>query len=179
MIKQKSIIKKYAVALYEFVVTLQLPQLAQVEQELLAVAAKLNDNKRYKKLMFSQFSPYKMKQVFISTALTALDISEVVQNFIAILIVNNRVYLLSAIIEHFKEIVLESAGVLQAEITICNDDDLSADIKQQLSEASGKKVSLKIVKDNNILGGFVLKVHNKVMDYSLKNRLNKLKKILE
>lgn len=177
MIQQRSIIKKYAAALYE--VAINLKQLKEVEQGLLIVEEKLNNNQHYKKLMFSQVAPYKVKQVFINTALHDLNISEVIRNFVAILITNNRVYLLSAIIQRFKEVVLESADILQAEITVCdNDEVLCIDIKQQLTEISGKKVLLETIKNNYILGGFILRVHNKIMDYSLRNRLNKLKKLL-
>ncbi|MDJ1304938.1 MAG: ATP synthase F1 subunit delta [Candidatus Midichloria sp.] len=178
MIRQKSIIKKYAKTLYE--IAKEQSSIEGVKKDLNAISEKLSNNKHYKKLMFSQFSPYKMKKMFINTALDGLNIGDVTRNFIEVLLVNNRISMLDDMIKFFNEIILFESGIIKASLTICpRQEDISQFIKEQLKSASGKEILLESEENKEILGGFIIRVGNKVLDYSLRNRLNKLKKVLE
>ncbi|WHQ46384.1 MAG: ATP synthase F1 subunit delta [Candidatus Midichloria sp.] len=178
MIQQKNIIKKYSKALYE--VAKEQNSLESIKKDLNVISEKLSNNKHYKRLMFSQFSPYKMKKMFINTALDGLNIRDIARNFIEVLLVNNRINMLDYMIECFSEITLYNSGVVKANLTVCpHHGDIGQFIKEQLKNVSGKEILLETGENKEILGGFIIRVGNKVLDYSLRTRLNKLKKVLE
>ncbi|CAG7590191.1 MAG: ATP synthase F1 subunit delta [Candidatus Midichloria sp.] len=177
MILQKSIIKKYAKTLYE--IAKEQSSIESIKKDLNAISEKLSNNKHYKKLMFSQFSPYKMKKMFINTALDGLNIREITRNFIEVLLVNNRINMLDDMLKCFNEIILSESGIVKANLTVCpHQEDISQFIEEQLESVSGKEILLESEENKEILGGFIIRVGNKVLDYSLRNRLNKLKKYL-
>ena len=54
-------------------------------------------------------------------------------------------------------------------------DEQRKNIKEQLKNTLGEKLSLKFIIDKKIIGGLVVKVGSKMIDTSLANKINKLK----
>ena len=53
--------------------------------------------------------------------------------------------------------------------------DLTADLQKKLSRLTGKNVLLKMLIDESILGGMVIRMGDKVLDFSIRSRLDKLR----
>ncbi len=53
--------------------------------------------------------------------------------------------------------------------------DLTADLQKKLSRLTGKNVLLKMLIDESILGGMVIRMGDKVLDFSICSRLDKLR----
>jgi len=87
-----------------------------------------------------------------------------------------RVAIVPAIARMLRKIINDKIGVVEAEaVTVVelNEDDRQA-IRQQLKSMTGKKVRLSSKIDASILGGFVIRIENSVLDMSLKSKLDAL-----
>ena len=98
-------------------------------------------------------------------------------NFIKLVAKNRRLPALSDAITAFNALVAESKGEIAAEVTSA--EKLSPahvnDLKAALKSSMGRDVQLSAVVDKSILGGLIVKVGSKMMDNSLKTKLQNLK----
>lgn len=107
--------------------------------------------------------------------------SKVVDKFVDTLIADNNVSQIEKILYYFNKIWNKENSVVEAEIKTSG--KISDDIKsgllnylKQISKAEGIKITEK--EDKKIMGGFVLKYNDKIIDASVKNRLNSFKNSL-
>ncbi len=85
------------------------------------------------------------------------------------------------IMEKFADLYNSKNGIVVTQV--CVRRDVSQDILKEIEEFvqrkyGAKKVELKIVMDENIKGGIIIRVGDEVMDASIEKKLNKLKQVL-
>jgi F-type H+-transporting ATPase subunit delta len=97
--------------------------------------------------------------------------------FLKVLEQNKRFSNLYSIISQFININVYNRGDVLADITSAEElnDEQRKNIKEQLKNTLGEKLSLKFIIDKKIIGGLVVKVGSKMIDTSLANKINKLK----
>jgi F-type H+-transporting ATPase subunit delta len=98
-------------------------------------------------------------------------------NFIKLVAKNRRLFAIEGMIKAYRALVAAQKGEVQAEVTSA--EPLSAkhiaDIKAALKEKIGQDVQLATRTDAAILGGLVIKVGSRMIDSSLKTKLQNLK----
>ncbi len=101
-------------------------------------------------------------------------------NFFALVIHKNRAFYLSVIAKVFIEQYNTLNNIMQASVKTAHaiDDKLKEEIKQFISNYSGKKVELKSTVDPKLIGGLVIQMEDKLFDASISGKLNKLKQDL-
>jgi F-type H+-transporting ATPase subunit delta len=106
------------------------------------------------------------------------DADETVRNFLALLIEKHRVPALFRIRQRFEALWQEENKILPVQITSAIELDAQTvgSIGDRIGERTGRKVELTSSVDPNILGGIVLQVGNNVLDASIRNRLENLRK---
>ncbi len=106
------------------------------------------------------------------------QIKDVIDNFINVVIENNNVSKINKIIEQFEIIWNKEEGVVEAEIISARklDDKIVKLLNSYITELSGAKdVIAQEQVDKNVLGGVIIKYGDKVLDGSLKIRIDNLK----
>lgn len=100
--------------------------------------------------------------------------------FLNMLIDKNRFYLVPVINKLIKEKAKELANILEVETvtSITLDDDMKKTLTEKLNKLLNKKIELKNTISDDIIGGVVLKYKDKVIDGSIKNKLEKIEKQL-
>ncbi|MFA5420808.1 MAG: F0F1 ATP synthase subunit delta [Patescibacteria group bacterium] len=106
------------------------------------------------------------------------DKSGVVERFVGILIKDNNVSQIEKIIYYFEKIWNKEYSIVEAELKTSQkvgDEtrNLLIDYLKKVSEVEDVKITEK--EDKKIKGGFVLKYKDKILDASIKNRLNSFK----
>ena len=98
-------------------------------------------------------------------------------NFIKLVANNRRLPALFDAITAFTALVAESKGEVAAEVTSAEklSDKHIKDLKAALKASTGRDVQLSAKVDTSILGGLIVKVGSKMMDNSLKTKLQNLK----
>ncbi len=98
-------------------------------------------------------------------------------NFLKLMAQKRRLAAVPGAITAFQALVSESKGEVMAEVTSA--EKLSpkqiADVKSALKSAVGSDVALTTTVDASILGGLIVKVGSRMLDNSLKTKLQNLK----
>jgi F-type H+-transporting ATPase subunit delta len=107
-------------------------------------------------------------------------ISQMVRNFVAVLIDKRRIKFLDEIVAEFAHELNLRLGFAEAEITTTR--ELSADersaLEADLTKVTGKKIRARYDQDKGILGGAVARVGSTVFDGSVKGQLEKIREQL-
>jgi F-type H+-transporting ATPase subunit delta len=106
------------------------------------------------------------------------DADETVANFLALLVEKHRMPAVFRIRNRFERLWQEENKVLPVQITsaVELDESTISNIGDRIGERTGRKVELRSAVDPDILGGLVLQVGNNVLDASIRNRLENLRK---
>ena len=102
--------------------------------------------------------------------------------FLCVLVERNRINLLQAIIANYLELIYQTASIQMVEIytaypfTNLQRDKLIKKLKQVMN---AREIRLVINVDSSLIGGFLVKTKSKILDFSIKNQLQKLAKHLD
>jgi len=98
-------------------------------------------------------------------------------NFIKLVASNRRLFAVRGMIKVFRTLVARHKGEITAEVTVA--DEISPqrldEIKAALNAVTGKDVQVDMRIDPAIIGGLVVKLGSRMVDSSLRTRLNALK----
>jgi len=113
-------------------------------------------------------------------AAAAGKLSKEVKRLAEMLCARGKPELLPGISELVEEMIRQEASEVDAEVVTATklDAPLQQKIAEALSEAVGRSVKLHVSQDASILGGLVVRIGDRQMDYSLRTRLQELKRAL-
>jgi F-type H+-transporting ATPase subunit delta len=107
----------------------------------------------------------------------AMGLSTLALNFLRTLCANRRLGIVDQVIRSYQALVAADRGQAIADVTSA--EKLSAqqltDLKAALNSTLGKAVQISTTVDPSLLGGLIVKVGSKMIDNSLKTKLQNLK----
>lgn len=109
------------------------------------------------------------------------DISGIINNFVEILKKDNCLSQMEKIIFYFNEFWKKEYSLVEAEISTAREinSELKKDLVEYLTKISqAKKINIVEKENNKLIGGFVVKYNDKIIDASIKNKINKFKNSL-
>ena len=170
----EEIAEVYARSLFE--VALESGNLDQVREQLGEVADELHGNRDLQVFFFSPYFSSEEKIQGLSRVVDGAD--PIVLNFLGLLIEKHRMPAIFRIRQRFEALWQAENKVLPVQITsaVELDDSTVRSIGDRIGERTGRKVELTSEVDPDILGGLVLQVGNNVLDASIRNRLDNLRK---
>jgi len=113
----------------------------------------------------------------LNAVLAKAGIGGIAANFLKVLITNRRLFAVADVIRAFRALVARFKGEATAEVTVAeplSDKNLDA-LKAALKSVSGKDVDLNVKIDPSIIGGLVVKLGSRMVDSSLRTKLNSIK----
>jgi F-type H+-transporting ATPase subunit delta len=125
------------------------------------------------------FSPYfSSAEKLDGLARMLTDADESLLNFLGLLIENHRMPVIFRIRQEYERLWDEENRVLPVEITsaIELDQATTESLGRTIGERAGRKVTLAAHVDPEILGGIVVRVGNSILDASIRNRLEQLRR---
>lgn len=102
--------------------------------------------------------------------------------FLMILVKRDRINLLKSVIANYLNLVYETASIKMIEVsTAFPFANLQKNtLIQKLKElTNAREIRLVITVDSSLIGGFLIKTESKVIDFTIKNQLQKLAKHLD
>jgi ATP synthase F1 delta subunit len=150
--------------------------LDEVHDQLTEFADALNSNRDLAVFFFSPYFSGQEKKEGLKRAVTGAD--PFLMNFLEALIERHRMPVIFRIRARFEELWDEERRLLPVEVTSSVELDKGTvdSIGERIGEQTGRTVELSSKVDPEILGGIVLRVGNFVLDASIRNRLNQLRK---
>ena len=166
---------RYASALYDLAADSK--SVDPVLADLTLLQTMLNDHKDLHLVIKSPLIVSTDKLDILEKLLLNIKANKLTLTFLKVLEQNKRFSNLYSIISQFININAYNRGDVLADITSAEElnDEQRKNIKEQLKNTLGKKLSLKFIIDKKIIGGLVVKVGSKMIDTSLANKINKLK----
>jgi F-type H+-transporting ATPase subunit delta len=166
---------RYASALFE--VARSEKVLAEVERELDDFAKMLEESQDLQRLVKSPVIPAPDQIKALNALVARAQIGGLTANFLSLLARNRRLFALADMIVHFRALLAAERGEISAEVTTAHalaPDQMNL-LKDTLRAAYAKQVLITARVDQNLLGGMVVKVGSKMIDSSLRTKLNNLK----
>jgi F-type H+-transporting ATPase subunit delta len=170
----EEIARTYSEALFE--VAKEKGSLDEVHEQLGEIADAVEDDRDLQVFFFSPYFSSNEKRDGISKAISGGN-KELI-NFLELLAEKHRMPALFRIRRRFDELWSVENERLAVTVTsaIELDDSVLKSIGDEIEEKTGKTIELTSNVDESILGGLVLQVGNRVLDSSIRNRLEKLRR---
>ena len=113
----------------------------------------------------------------LTAVLDRAGIGGLATNFLLLVTSNRRLFAVRDMIKAFRELVADYRGEAAAEVTVAEQlkDEHAAALKSALHAVSGKDVDLHIKVDPAIIGGLVVKLGSRMVDSSLRTKLNAIR----
>lgn len=166
---------RYATALFELARDQNLVD--EVKADLDKFEALLNDSADLKRLVRSPVFAADAQTRALSAVLDKAGIAGIAANFLKVLTANRRLFAVADVIRAYRALVAKFKGETTADVTVAealSDKNLDA-LKVALKSVTGKDVALNVKVDPSIIGGLVVKLGSRMVDGSLRTKLNSIK----
>ena len=164
----------YARSLFE--AALDADKLDVVREQVGEFADALNGSRELQMFLFSPYFSTQEKSDGLGRAVSGAD--ETVTNFLELLLENHRMPAIFRIRRDYDRMWESYNRLLPVEVTsaVELDEDTVRSIGDRIAEQTGRKVDLSSTVDPDVLGGLVVRVGNSILDASIRNRLETLRK---
>jgi F-type H+-transporting ATPase subunit delta len=159
-----------------FAVARERQKLDLVREQLAQVADAIGSNRDLQIFFFSPYFSSAEKKDGLARVLDGAD--ETVVNFLELLIEKSRMPVIFRIRAEFERLWEEENRVLPVEITsaVALDPATTESLSKAIGERAGRNVALATHVDPEIIGGIVVRVGNSILDASIRNRLEQLRR---
>ncbi len=147
-----------------------------VREELGQVSETLESNHDMRLFFFSPYFSTEEKREGLRSTIEGAD--PVTMNLLDVLVENHRLPVVPRIRREYERLWRDANDLLPVTVTsaVELDDAVDARIGEEIGRQTGRKVELTRTVDPSIVGGFIVRVGNSILDSSIKNRLENLRK---
>ncbi len=170
---------RYATALFEL--SGEDKSRDQAETDLVALQAALDESDDLDQLIRNPMYTREQQGAAISAVVDKMDLSTMVKNVVGLMATKRRLFALPEMIAGFQALMADERGEISADVTAArelSDAQIKA-LSKQIKEATGKDVNLNVTVDDSIIGGLVVKVGSRMIDTSIRSRLNNLQNAMK
>jgi F-type H+-transporting ATPase subunit delta len=171
--------ERYATALFEL--ANEAGELDAAEADLKRFAGLIEDSGDLKRLVRSPVFSADEQYRAVAAVLEKAEIGGLVANLIKVAAKNRRLFAVPDMITAFGRLMARHRGEVSAEVTSAEplSDKHLADLKSALKVSLGKDVALEANVDPSLIGGLIVKVGSRMIDGSLRTKLNSLKLVMK
>ncbi|MDK2872818.1 MAG: F-type H+-transporting ATPase subunit delta [Desulfomicrobiaceae bacterium] len=169
--------KRYAKALFAVASSEGKTAVAKYGAELAALAEVLKAAPEILRIFRNPIFSLDEKRGVAASLLDKVSASPMVRNFCMLLADKNRLGFLPEISADYAKLLDEAQGVVRGKVVtaIRLTDAMQKAVVEKLQKDSGRKIVLDYDVDQDIIGGLVLKIGDKVLDASIRAQLQILK----
>jgi F-type H+-transporting ATPase subunit delta len=171
---QASLAGRYALAL--FGLAEEQKQLEAVGASLAAVKQALAESEELRALTTSPLIGRDEAMRAVAATASAMKLDPVTANFLGVLAKNRRLAQLGNVIRAFDTLAARHRGEVRAEVTSAHplDDGQVEALRKNLRQRVGTDIAVDLSIDPAILGGLVVKIGSRMIDGSIRTKLNNL-----
>lgn len=178
MVAETSIVSglsgRYAVALFDL--AKEGGDLESVAADLDSIDAMMRDSADLMRLVRSPVISREDQGKAMDAVMAQAEIGATTRRFIGLVARNRRLFSLGAMIGSFRQLLASHRGEVTAEVTSAqalDADQLSA-VSASLAKAVGREVNVTADVDESLIAGLVVKVGSRMIDNSLRTKLQNL-----
>ena len=165
---------RYASALFELADSQR--ALDQVAGDFANLKSMLDDSADLQRLVGSPIMPREEQRRGILAIAKQAQFSDLTRRFVGVLADNRRLFLLRSVMDAYLAELAKRRGEMTVDVTAAHalSQDQLASVTDALNRSLGSKVSVNVKVDPSILGGLVVKVGSRLIDSSVKTKLDRL-----
>jgi F-type H+-transporting ATPase subunit delta len=167
------VVKRYAKALFE--AGLETKKLESIDRDIETLQSYYEEVEEFRNLIQSPTIQDQTKQKYFQSIFKD-EIDPITLSFMSLLFMKSREYLLIEILHTYRQLVDLHRGIVRGEVhsVISLNEKEMNNLKLKLDQITKKNVVLTQYEDKSLLGGFLVKINDQVIDSSLKSQLEKL-----
>ncbi len=168
----------YGQALFD--AALDLGSLEEVYEDLKSLTELLESERKFKVLLETPRIPTREKIALIDDII-GKSYSQIIVNFIKVLTEKRRVSYIFDIFDAFKQIYVDYHQIILANVVSAEklSTEQIAKLEAKLSNLSGKKVKVKNIIDESLIGGIRVEADGRIIDGSISSKLHDMKDSLK
>lgn len=166
---------RYATALFEL--ALEQGAADDVAGDLKGLGALINESDDLLRLVRSPVLTRAEQSRAMAAILEKAGVHTLTRKFVGLIAANRRLFALPAMIGAYQKLLAAHRGEIAGEVISASplsDAQLDA-VRKQLAQAMGQEVQLESAVDESLIGGLVVRVGSRMVDYSLRTKLQNLK----
>lgn len=174
----ETIARRYSSALADVVI--KSGETDMVKSELRSWEMLFTANVQLAEVFSNPAVPYANKKGILDQIIAKVRSGQTTGNFLRVLLQNNRLVDLNAIIKRFEAELEERSGNAVAKVTAAREltDGEKAELIASLARSTGKNVKPEYIVDQNIIGGIITQIGSTIYDGSVRTQLENLREEL-
>jgi len=164
----------YARALYDFSVEQNI--MHQITADFQNLEVFLSKSEDFKKYLSNPLISTDKKQEILEKTLKS-ELNTETFKFILVLVNRDRINLLDSVIDSYLQLVYRLASIKMIEVSTAfafTNKQKNMLIKKLKDLTNAREIRLVITVDSSLIGGFLIKTNSRVVDFTVKNQLQKL-----
>ncbi|MGC3938224.1 F0F1 ATP synthase subunit delta [Roseobacter sp. EG26] len=174
-----SIAGRYATAVYE--IAKDGKAVKALEADLEALQSALGDSDDFRALIHSPIYSREEQGAAISAIAKKMKLSETFSNTLSLMAQKRRLFVLPQLVTALRDIIAAEKGEVTADVVSAKAlTKTQADkLAKTLKASTGKTVTLNATVDESLIGGLVVKVGSRMIDTSIRSKLNSLQNAMK
>lgn len=170
---------RYATALFELAD--EQKQLDEVADDLAQLRAMIGDSDDLRRMIRSPIVAKEEQGKAIQAIMEKAGLSELTRRFVGVVSGNGRLFAVDDMARAYRAILASRRGELTAEVTSATalSDKQLEQLTENLRSSMGSNVAIEAKVDPELLGGLIVKVGSRMVDSSLRTKLQKLQYVLK
>jgi F-type H+-transporting ATPase subunit delta len=166
---------RYAVALYDLADSAG--ALDAVEKDLIGFARVITGSDELRRLLTSPVFSRDQQRDALDALLRKGGAHQLTRNFVGLVACNRRLFVLEDMIAVFTHLMAQRRGEITASVTSARalSDAQRSELTNALKKSLGQDVTLDLTIDERLLGGLIVQVGSRMVDASIRTKLNNLK----
>ncbi len=170
---------RYATAVFEL--AKDSGDIAGLESQLDDLVSALDSSADLRDLISSPMYSRSAQGTAIAAVAAKKGLGEVLGNTLSLMAAKRRLFVLPQLIAALRELIAEEKGEMTADVVSAQalTAGQAAELSSSLKAAVGKDIKLNATVDESLIGGLVVKVGSRMIDTSIRSKLNALQNTMK
>ena len=170
---------RYAKAIFDLVV--ESKEVAKLETDVETLARALNDSQDLRDLTSSPIYTRDEQKGAIVAIGNKMNLLVNLTNTLALMASKRRLFVMDSFLRQLKFLIAEHKGEMTADVVTAKSltKAQSEKIAKAIKDRVGKEIKINASIDESIIGGIVIKVGSKMIDTSIRSKLNSLQTVMK
>jgi F-type H+-transporting ATPase subunit delta len=173
------IAERYASAVFEL--AQEGKNVKAIETDLETLQAALNESDDFRSLISSPVYSRDEQGAAIAALSKKMKLSPTLANTLSLMATKRRLFVLPQLVRRLRDLIAADKGEITAEVTSAKalTKAQSDKLSKSLAASTGKAVTLQASVDETLIGGLIVKVGSKMIDTSIRSKLNSLQNVMK
>ena len=170
---------RYAKAIFDLV--LESDEVAKLENDVESLSDALDKSQELRDLIASPLYTRDDQKAAIVAIGTKMKLLANLNNTLALMASKRRLFVMGSFLRQLKILIAEHKGEITADVMSAKSltKEQSDKLAKAIKERVGKEIKINASVDESIIGGIVIKVGSKMIDTSIRSKLNSLQTVMK